>query len=409
MPVSPSPFPRPLVGVAAVGALAVAGSASVGRHTVVSGETLGGIARRNGVSVAELADANGIEDPDLIVTGTKLVIPDPAAPVPAPPPPPPAPAPPAPPRTHPVRPGDTLLGIAARYSVDPAAVASLNGITGRRDVRVGRELLLPEGATAGRSHLVAPGETLSGLASRYGVSSAAIARANGLGDPRSLRAGSTIAIPPAGGGAPLPAPAPAPPPAPAPAPLPPAPAGPPPPAPAPAPVPPPAPPAPVVAAAAPPPPPPPPAPVAPAIDPARLPARLRLAPERLMLIPIFQRWSAEYGLDTGLLMSLTWLESGWQNGVVSPVGAIGIGQLLPDTVDFLATEVMHQRLDPADPESNIRMSARYLKWLLDQTRGDVPQALAAYYQGLRAVNERGVLPESSVYVSTVLTIADRYF
>jgi soluble lytic murein transglycosylase-like protein len=108
-------------------------------------------------------------------------------------------------------------------------------------------------------------------------------------------------------------------------------------------------------------------------------------------------------------MSLAWLESGWQNGVVSPAGAIGIGQLLPDTVHFLTTEVMHTSLDPADPESNIRMSARYLKWLLDQTGGDVRTSLAAYYQGLRSVTERGVLPESAVYATTVLTIADRYF
>jgi N-acetylmuramoyl-L-alanine amidase len=405
--VSPSPFPRPLLGVAAIGALTVAGSASVGRHTVESGETLGGIARRTGVSVAELAEANGIEDPDLIITGTKLVIPEPGAPA-APPPAPAAPAPPAPP-THRVEPGDTLLGIATRYSVDPAALASLNGIAGRRDVRVGRELVLPEGASPGGSHLVAPGETLSALASRYGVSSAAIARANGLGDPRSLRAGSTIAIPPAGAAGVGAAAAPPAPLAPAPAPPPPAPAAPPPPAPAPAPPLAPAPPAPVIAAAAPPPPPPPPAPAAPAIDPARLPARLRLAPERLALIPTFQWWAAHYGLDPGLLMSLAWLESGWQSGVVSPVGAIGIGQLLPDTVDFLATHVMRQRLDPHDPASNIHMSARYLTWLLDQTGGDVPKALSAYYQGLRSINQRGVLPESTVYATTVLTIADRYF
>jgi hypothetical protein len=39
----------------------------------------------------------------------------------------------------------------------------------------------------------------------------------------------------------------------------------------------------------------------------------------------------------------------------------------------------------------------------------VPKALAAYYQGLRSVNEGGVAPESAVYASTVLTIADRWF
>jgi LysM repeat protein len=340
--------------MAAIGALTLAGSAGVGRHTVASGETLWGIATRNGVSVAELAQANGLDDPRHIVTGTTLVIPEPAAPAPAP---------------------------AAPTA--PAAPAPAPG----------------EGS---RTHHVRPGNTLWGLARRYGVPADAIASANGLTDPRALRAGSTITIPAGGTGAPAPAAPPVP--APVPPAAPPAPA---PPVPAPAPVPPPAPPAPVTAAAAPPPPPPPPA--APALDPARLPARLRLAPERLALVPAFQWWATRYGLDPGLLMSLTWLESGWQNDVVSPAGAIGIGQLLPDTVHFLSTEVMHQSFDPADPESNIRMSARYLKWLLDQTGGDVPKALAAYYQGLRSVNHQGVLPESTVYATTVLTIADRYF
>jgi LysM repeat protein len=407
--VSPSPFPRPLVGVAAIGALAVAGSAGVGRHTVESGDTLGAIARRNGVSVAELAQANGIEDPDFIVTGTKLVIPDPGAPVAAPAPPaaptpPPAPAPPPAPRTHRIRPGDTLLGIAARYSVDPAQLASLNAISGRRDVQVGRKLVLPDGAVRGLHHQVQPGETLSELASHYDVSSAAIARVNGLADPRSLRAGSTIAIPTTEAAA---APPPPPPPGGPTPPPPPPPAPPAPPPPPPAQVPPPAPPAPVTPAAAPPPPPPP--PPAPAIDPARLPGRLVLAPERMQLIPVFQRWAAEYGLDPRLLMSLAWLESGWQNGVVSPAGAIGIGQLLPDTVEFLTTQVMRTPLDPANPEHNIRMSARYLDWLLEQTGGDVRKSLAAYYQGLRSINQGGVLPESEVYASTVLSIADQYF
>jgi soluble lytic murein transglycosylase-like protein len=129
----------------------------------------------------------------------------------------------------------------------------------------------------------------------------------------------------------------------------------------------------------------------------------------LALLPSFQLWAAAYGVDPGLLMGLAWLESGWQNSVVSPAGALGIGQLLPDTVHFLTTQVLDEPLDPADPGSNIRMSARYLRWLLDQTWGDVPQSLAAYYQGLQSVRDRGVAPESSVYAGAVLAVADRYF
>jgi hypothetical protein len=78
-------------------------------------------------------------------------------------------------------------------------------------------------------------------------------------------------------------------------------------------------------------------------------------------------------------------------------------------VAFLGDVVLGRRLDPADPDSNIRMSACYLRWLLDRTGGDLPRALAAYYQGLRSVEGGEVLPESAAYAGAVLAISERYF
>jgi soluble lytic murein transglycosylase-like protein len=56
------------------------------------------------------------------------------------------------------------------------------------------------------------------------------------------------------------------------------------------------------------------------------------------------------------------------------------------------------------PEHNIRMSARFLRYLLDQTGGRADTALAAYYQGLRSVRERGIFGETRQYVATIMAV-----
>ena len=99
---------------------------------------------------------------------------------------------------------------------------------------------------------------------------------------------------------------------------------------------------------------------------------------------------------------MCWVESGWQSGVVSRTGAVGIGQLQPATVDHVRVLIGIKTLDPRNPDDNIRMSARFLRFLLDGTRGDVNTTLAAYYQGLRSVTTGAVLGETKQYVATVV-------
>jgi soluble lytic murein transglycosylase-like protein len=53
-------------------------------------------------------------------------------------------------------------------------------------------------------------------------------------------------------------------------------------------------------------------------------------------------------------------------------------------------------------DDNIRMSARFLRFLLDGTGGDPTRTLAAYYQGLRSVRTGPILAETKQYVATVL-------
>jgi soluble lytic murein transglycosylase-like protein len=134
---------------------------------------------------------------------------------------------------------------------------------------------------------------------------------------------------------------------------------------------------------------------------AGLPAKLLAHPERLALRPNFDRWAAYYRVPADLLKALTWVESGWQRKVVSRTGAMGIGQLQPATVDHVRM-LIGLRLDPYNADDNIRMSARFLRFLLDRTGGDVPTTLAAYYQGLRSVRTSPVRGETKQYIATVL-------
>ena len=100
-------------------------------------------------------------------------------------------------------------------------------------------------------------------------------------------------------------------------------------------------------------------------------------------------------------MAVAYHESGWQTSVVSHKGAIGIGQLLPATADWVAEDLIGiPSLDPNNPDDNIRMSARFLLWLIGYL-GSENEALAGYYQGPGSVTIRGLYEETQVYIANV--------
>lgn len=93
------------------------------------------------------------------------------------------------------------------------------------------------------------------------------------------------------------------------------------------------------------------------------------------------------------------VESGFNTEARSPVGAIGLGQLMPGTADILG-------VDPYDPSENLHGSARYLLAQL-QRFGAADLALAAYNAGPEAVTQYGGIPpyaETQGHVSKVLAI-----
>lgn len=138
--------------------------------------------------------------------------------------------------------------------------------------------------------------------------------------------------------------------------------------------------------------------------PSLLPAKLVADPKRLALRPLFEKWAKAYAVPADLFEAMAWYESGWQNNKVSSTGARGIGQLMPDTIALTQRLIGGRKLNPAVPSDNIQMSARFLAFLLQQTRQHADQALAGYYQGLRSVRARGMYADTKTYVAGILAL-----
>ena len=139
----------------------------------------------------------------------------------------------------------------------------------------------------------------------------------------------------------------------------------------------------------------------------RLPAGARIngasAAPRGSVETELDHWSSVYGVDPKLTRALAWMESGFQQDVVSSVGAIGVMQLLPETWEWVDVILLGQTT-PRNASGNVQAGVRYLRWQLDQFGGDVRLALAGYYQGARAVRERGVFDDTKQYVSVILQL-----
>jgi len=114
-------------------------------------------------------------------------------------------------------------------------------------------------------------------------------------------------------------------------------------------------------------------------------------------------WSRVYGVDPALARALAWMESGFQQDVVSNVGAIGVMQLLPETWEFVDVVLLGVRT-PRNYKGNVRAGVRYLRWQLDEFGGNRSLALAGWYQGARAVRERGLFDDTREFVRIVLAL-----
>jgi LysM repeat protein len=118
------------------------------------------------------------------------------------------------------------------------------------------------------------------------------------------------------------------------------------------------------------------------------------------------RWSAHYRIDPTLARALAWMESGYNNRVVSSVGARGVMQLLPSTWRYVEDVLIHGRVQH-DADGNVRVGLAYLRHLLTAFHGNERLALAGWYQGERSVRSRGPYKVSKLFVADVLALRQR--
>ena len=271
---------------------------------------------------------------------------------------------------HVVQPGETLWSIAAANNFTTRSLAAANGLSETSNVVLGSTIQIPsvsEGAAALQKsgivaapaaapgapkpmggYIVRPGDTLSALAARAGVSVQQMAFMNGLQPNAMLIAGSPLKLPT---GAPV-----------------------------------------ATTAAAP--------TVVEQASPAPTPGRVSATD----IATVANR----NGVPSPLASAIAWQESGFNNAMVSSANARGVMQVMPGTWTWVQKNLALRQLDPANPIDNVGAGVLYLGNLLKQTGGDPAMAAAAYYQGLGSVRRIGMLPETRRYVANVLALRSRF-
>jgi len=236
---------------------------------------------------------------------------------------------------HIVRRGETLSGIAIRYGTTVDRLAAANGLANPDFVLTGQRLRIRGGGateaatTPTTSHTVSPGETLSSIAARYGTSAEAIASRNGIADPNFIVAGTTLRVPQGTGAG--------------------APGG---------------------------------------------------------IEAVLEQQAAAHGVDPALVKAVAWQESGWQQNARSEAGAIGVMQVMPSTARFVNSVLGSGGLQVKASEDNVRLGVRYLKHMVEMMPSE-RKALAAYYTGPGAVGAT-LTKEQKRYVDAVLAHRERF-
>ena len=109
--------------------------------------------------------------------------------------------------------------------------------------------------------------------------------------------------------------------------------------------------------------------------------------------------SGTYNLDPDLVNSVIRAESGFNVRAVSPKGAQGLMQLMPQTASHLGVQNI------LDPKANVEGGTRYLRELLERYNFDLVKALAAYNAGPQRVEQYGGVPpyyETKAYVARIV-------
>ncbi len=160
-----------------------------GEVVVKRGETLSEIADRYGTTVNRLMEMNGLRDANDLWAGSRIKVPGNVYSGGGS-------------GNYTVKAGETLSEIADRYGTSIDRLVQLNGLRDANDLWAGSRIQVP-GASArpqvavnknAKTHQVQPGESLSSIADRYGVSMQRLIAINGISNPNQVMAGSTLTL-----------------------------------------------------------------------------------------------------------------------------------------------------------------------------------------------------------------------
>ena len=135
-----------------------------------------------------------------------------------------------------------------------------------------------------------------------------------------------------------------------------------------------------------------------------VPIEAALAAEPPVIEPIIEA-AHRKRLEPELLVALAWHESRFNPDAVSHAGAVGVMQVMPGTLDWIAGE-LDRSLDPRDPADNALAAAAYLDRLLS-AHDDATYALIAYNQGPTALANDGPYPAAETFAEDVLGTRDQ--
>jgi N-acetylmuramoyl-L-alanine amidase len=289
-------------------------------HVVSPGESLTSVAAADGLTIAELAAANGISPGSELVAGSTLAIPP--------------------------------QGSDETSSGSPVSTGEDTGST--------YEAATPA-TSSGGSYVVQPGDTLSAIAARAGVSVATLAAENGLNPADYLLSGSVLSLSGTGSTSgsssgsgdaaqsqPVGAPA-------------------------------------EGSAGGPPYP----------------------TPERVSASEVGSI-AASDDVPASFADAIGWQESGFNNDEVSPDDAIGVMQILPGTWQWITSSLASEPISSDSAYGNVQGGVLMLHSLLAATGGSESMAAAGYYQGLPSVEKNGVYPSTQQYVNSVMSLASSY-
>ncbi len=166
------------------------------RHVVKSGETVSTIAKLYGTTVKAILQANGLKPDTIISVNQELIIPLPVANTSTPTP---TLTPSPTPFVYTIRTGDNLSAIAKRYGTTVEALMAANNIADATRIRAGTKITIVQppdywAVMAYKIYEVQPGDTLIGISAKFDVPIADIKKANGQ-EANKLRAGQELKIP----------------------------------------------------------------------------------------------------------------------------------------------------------------------------------------------------------------------